>query len=288
MVSKTTKKYIYQVAEGWGDIPDRGNCGTISAVACDSQDRVYVYARGKHPMMVFDRDGRFLYSWGEDMIQMAHGIFIDRSDHVFCTDRGAHCVYQFDSLGNLMLTLGEPGKNGEEGQPFNMPTDVAISSNGDIWVSDGYGNRRVHKFSPDGKLLLSWGRQGNQLGQFALPHSVRIDRYGRVWVCDRDNHRIQIFDDNGNYLKELNNLARPDTLFFDPREDVVYIAELDYQVSIYTLEGELINQWGGRKSSNKPGEFLGWPHGIWADSHGDLYVSEVNTAERIQKLSRLG
>jgi DNA-binding beta-propeller fold protein YncE len=288
VVPITSRKYGYQVVEGWGKIPDWESCGTISAVACDAQDRVYVYTRGKHPLMIFDRDGNFTDSWGENIIREAHGMFIDGENYIYCTDRGAHCVYKFNSQGKIMMTLGEYGKTGKDGEPFNKPTDVAVAPTGEVFVSDGYGNRRVHMYSSDGRLLLSWGTQGDQPGQFALPHSVRIDKYGNVWVCDRENNRIQIFDANGNYLKEWNNLKRPDTLFFDSEADVVYIAELDFQVSIYTLDGELINQWGGGKKSNKPGEFVGWPHGIWADSHGDLYISEVNTEGRLQKFRRQG
>lgn len=285
-MSSSARKYIFQVVDGWGRLPKHWAWGVISAVACDSQDRVYVYTRGEHPLIIFDQEGKFLDSWGEGVVQMAHGIYIDGADNVFCTDRGAHCVYQFNHFGKLMMTLGVPGKPGEEGEPFNMPTDVTVTPTGTLFISDGYGNRRIHKFSPDGRRLLSWGTQGNAPGQFSLPHSVRIDKLGRVWVCDRENKRIQIFDADGRFLKEWDGLQRPDTLYFDLTDDVVYIAELDYQVSIYTLDGDLINRWGGGQSSDQPGQFLGWPHGIWADSSGDLYVCEVNAEGRLQKFTR--
>ncbi len=281
-----SSKYDYQVVEGWGRLPAEWSWGTISAVACDSQDRVYAYTRGEHPLLVFDRAGNFLASWGEGVVQVAHGIFIDAADNVYCTDRGAHCVYQFNGRGELVTSLGTRGQPGGDGEPFNMPTDVTIAPSGEWFVSDGYGNRRIHKFSPDGRRLMSWGAQGDGPGQFALPHSVRVDRHGRVWVCDRDNNRIQIFDASGHFLKQWTDMRHPDMLFFDPTEDVVYVAELDYQVSIYTLDGELITQWGGGHSSDQPGEFVGWPHGICVDSHGDIYVSEVNTPGRLQKFTR--
>lgn len=133
---------------------------------------------------------------------------------------------------------------------------------------------------------MSWGESGDGPGQFKIPHCVRVDRYDRVWVCDRENNRIQIFDLGGKFLTERTGLQRPATIFFDPNEDVVYIAELDYQVSIYTLDGELLKQWGGGKSSDKPGEFLGCPHGIWMDSKGALYVSEIGVDGRLQKFVR--
>ena len=192
-----------------------------------------------------------------------------------------------------MVTLGTPDKPAaKDGDPFNKPTDVGIAANGDLFISDGYGNARVHKYSPDGKLLLSWGERGSGPGQFSLSHCARVDRYDRVWVCDRQNWRIQIFDTDGHFLTEWTDLARPDTVFFDPQDDVVYIAEVEGQVSIYTFDGELIAKWGGAKRSEIPGipgEFIGGPHGIWMDSHSDLYVGEVEIKEgfhRFQKFIR--
>ena len=282
-----TGKYTYEVAEGWGQLPAGWTWGWIPAVACDSQDRVYVYSRSEHPLVIFDRDGNFLDSWGEDILQDAHGIFIDEEDNVYCTERNTHCVYKFNPQGELVLTLGTPGQPGaNDGDPFNLPTDLAVASTGELFVSDGYGNARVHKFSPTGELLLSWGEWGDGPGQFALSHCVRLDKEDRVWVCDRTNDRIQIFDTDGNYLTEWTGLLKPDTIYFDPREDVVYVAELTHQVSIYSLDGELLSQWGGARPSEKPGEFLACPHGIWADSRGDLYVGQVQADGQLQKFIR--
>jgi len=279
-------KYTYEVAEGWGKLPQGWTWGWIPAVACDSQDRVFVYSRSEHPLVIFDRDGNFLDSWGEDVIKDAHGIYIDAEDNVYCTERETHCVFKFNRHGELVMTLGTPGRPGADGEPFNLPTDLAIVSTGELFVSDGYGNARVHKFSPEGELLLSWGERGTGPGQFELSHCVRIDKHDRVWVCDRTNDRIQIFDANGNYLTEWTGLLKPDTIYFDPNDDVVYIAELQQQISIYTLDGELLTKWGGARPSDKPGEFVACPHGIWADSRGDLYVGEVQANGRLQKFIR--
>jgi len=285
-----TGKHTYEVAEGWGQLPEGWTWGWIPAVACDSQDRVYVYSRSEHPLVIFDREGNFLASWGEDILKDAHGIYIDAEDNVYCTERGTHCVRKFNPHGELVMTLGTPGQPAaRDGDPFNLPTDLAVSSTGELFVSDGYGNARVHKFSPDGELLLSWGEHGSGPGQFDLSHCVRLDKNDRVWVCDRENNRIQIFDSDGHFLAEWTGLLRPDTIYFDQNDDVpnaVYIAELTQQVSIYTLDGELITKWGGAKPSDRPGEFLGGPHGIWMDSHGDLYVGEVGVDGRLQKFVR--
>jgi streptogramin lyase len=280
-------KYTYQVVEGWGRLPEGWQWGWISAVACDSTDRVYVYSRSEHALVRFDREGHLLDTWGEGLVRHAHGIYIDDEDNVYCTEHGAHCVYKFDRHGELMMTLGTPGEPApEDGAPFNRPTDLAVASSGELFVSDGYGNVRVHKFSSHGELLLSWGERGDGPGQFALPHCVRVDRYDRVWVCDRENDRIQIFDADGTFLSEWGGLRRPDALFFDPGDDIVYVAELERQVSIYHLDGERISQWGGGQESDEPGAFLGYPHGIWVDGHGDLYVSEVGVDGRLQKFAR--
>jgi streptogramin lyase len=282
-----TGKYTYKVSEGWGKLPDGWEWGWIPAVACDSQDRVYVYSRSKHPLVIFDRDGKFLDSWGESVLKDAHGIYIDDEDNVYCTEWLGHWVRKFNSNGALVMTIGTPGVEGaNDGDPFRRPTDLAISSSGEIFVSDGYQNARVHKYSAEGEHLLSWGEWGTGPGQFELSHCVRLDKHDRVWICDRTNDRIQIFDANGNFLEERTGLLKPDTIYFDPIEEVVYIAELSHQVSIYTLDGKLITQWGGTRPSDEPGEFAAYPHGIWADSRGDLYVSEVQMNGRLQKFIR--
>jgi sugar lactone lactonase YvrE len=248
---------------------------------------VFVYSRSEHPLVIFDRDGSFLDSWEEGLFDHAHGILIDGDDNVYCTDCNAHCVRKFSPDGELLLTLGTPGRpTATPGAPFDRPTDLDIASTGELFVSDGYNGRRVHRFSPDGELLLSWGEEGTGPGQFALPHCVRVDRHDRVWVCDRENDRIQIFDTDGNFLRQWTDLLMPAGLYFDPSADVVYIAELTQRVSIFTLEGELLARWGGAGISEQPGEFRGGPHGIWTDSRGDVYVAEAQTDARIQKFAR--
>ncbi|MCL4860283.1 MAG: peptidyl-alpha-hydroxyglycine alpha-amidating lyase family protein [Caldilineaceae bacterium] len=281
-------KYTYELVEGWGRLPAGWSFGWIPAVACDSKDNVYVYSRSEHPLVIFDRDGNFLDSWGEDVLQDAHGIFIDAEDNVFCTERNTHCVRKFDKHGKLLLTIGTPGQPGPNpGDPFNLPTDLAVAPDGSLYISDGYGNARVHHYSAGGQLLKSWGEPGDGPGQFDLSHCVRIDRHNRLWVCDRNNARIQLFDLAGNYLDQWPGLAHPDQVFFDAHEDVVYMAELDQQVSIYTFDRQLLAQWGGRVRRDEPGHFGGCPHGVWVDSRGDLYISEVQIDARLHKYARV-
>ena len=280
-------KYTYEYAEGWGKLPSGWEWGWIPAIACDSKDNVYVYSRSAHPLVIFDRHGNFLDSWGEDVLEDAHGIYIDADDNVYCTERETHCIRKFNARGELVMTIGTPHQQGaNDGDPFRLPTDLAIASNGDLFISDGYGNARVHKYTADGQHLLSWGEWGTGPNQFELSHCVRI-KNDEVWICDRTNNRIQIFDLNGAFLSEWPGLKHPDTIYFDPNDDVVYIAELDQQISIYTTDRQLLAQWGGGVKSNKPGEFTACPHGIWADSHGDLYVGEVQDDGRLHKYVRV-
>ena len=279
-------KFVYEVQENWYQLPKGWAFGWIPGVAVDSKDRVYVYSRSEHPMVVFDRDGRFLSSWGEEVLKDAHGIYIDQDDYVYCVERTTHCLHKFTSDGKLLMTVGTPGQEGAEGEPFRLPTDVAFDSKGYMYISDGYGNARMHKFTPDGKLIKSWGKPGTGPGEFDLVHCVRIDSQDKLWVLDRSNNRIQFFDTEGNYLEQWTGLHHPDTVFIDEDEGLAYIAELDQRVSIWTLDGKKIAEWGRGVESEVPGEFRKCPHGIWKDSHGDLYVGEVQTDGRLQKFIR--
>ncbi len=275
----------YTVHENWWSLPDGWEFGWVPAVAVDSQDRVYVYSRSEHPMVVFDRDGNFLDSWGDDVLKDAHGIFIDADDNIYCTERDTHVVRKFTTDGTLLMTLGTPDVPGTEGAPFNKPTDLAIGPEGELYITDGYGNARVHKYSPEGELIKSWGRPGTGPGEFDLPHCVRVDPQNRLMVADRENNRIQFFSLEGEYLEEWTDVLHPDTIFID-EEELVYIAELDQRITIMTLDGEVVSRWGSEPGSSVPGEFMACPHGIWLDSRGDIYVGEVQADARLQKYVR--
>jgi len=280
--------FVYEFAEGWGSLPEEISLGWVAAVAVDSHDRVYVYSRSDDPVIVFDRDGNFLQTWGRDLLRDAHGIYIEADDTLWCVERETHCVRKVTLDGELLMTIGTPDQEGgREGEPFRLPTDIGFDSAGNIYVSDGYGNARVHKFSPAGELILSWGTPGSGPGQFDLPHCVRVDRNDRVLVADRTNNRIQIFDTSGAYVEEWGDLNQPDTIHIDAN-DIVYVAELDQRISILNLDGELLARWGDGVRRETPGHFRGCPHGIWTDSRGDLYVSEVQTDGRFQKFVRRG
>jgi len=274
--------YQYEVVPGWGQIPQ---LGLVSGVACDSADRVYVFNRSPQPaVLVFNRDGKFLRSWGEDIFKKPHGIWISPNDEIYTTDTVDHTVRKFSLSGELLMTLGTVDKPGALGMPFNQPTRAVLSQSGELYVSDGYGQSRVHRLTPDGEVIVSWGAPGKGPSEFNLPHDVTVDKNERVYILDRGNLRCQIFNSNGGYLTEWGALRSPNDLFIDA-DDVIHIAEGGQRITIMTLEGEVIGRWGEKGTA--PGQFSDSPHGIWIDSHGDLYVSEVISEKRFQKFARI-
>jgi DNA-binding beta-propeller fold protein YncE len=284
-------------------------------VATDSQDRVFVFNRGEHPVIIYDRDGQFVGSWGEGLFTRPHGITI-HDDVVYCADDTDHTVRALTLDGQVLWTLGtlnQPSDTGYSpvgranltsikrgGGPFNRPTRLAVAPNGDMYVSDGYGNARVHRFSADRQLIQSWGEPGTEPGQFNLPHSVWVHTDGRVFVCDRENDRVQIFSPSGELLSIWTDLTRPGDLWIDSAGHV-FVGEMAWnldethmdgrpytearsaQMSVRDLEGNLLTRWGGDDPC-APGSFAS-PHGICLDSRGDLYVGEV-THTALSRASR--
>jgi len=294
----------YSVVEGWEQLPRGYAHRDVAGVAVDGENRVYLMCRGDHPVMVYDRKGKFLRSWGEgDFTYRTHGIYVAPNGTLFCTDDGNHTVRQFTPEGRLLMTLGTlntPSDTGYDGKsmmtitrgagPFNRPTNIAVGPKGDLYVSDGYGNCRVHQFSPTGQLRRSWGSPGRGPGQFYLPHGIACAADGRVFVCDRESDRIQIFSPDGEYLSEWTDTQRPTHLVFDAQERV-YVTELAWhpgdeskslgpikkfrqaRMSVFDKDGRVLARWGTPEVT-APGSFAA-PHGLALDSRGDLYVSEV-------------
>lgn len=297
-------EFRYRVEIGWGQLPEGWTFVEVVAVATDAEGNAFVFNRGEHPVVVFDRQGKFQRSWGEGLFVRPHGIFIGPDDTVYCVDDSDHTVHKFTPNGELLLTLGASGKYANtgavtvdyrtiqrSGPPFNFPTNMALSPKGEIFVADGYGNARVHRFSPEGQLIASWGEPGAKPGQFHVPHGIAIDRAGIVYVADRENSRIQLFSPDGKYLSEWTDVARPCQVFIDP-DGNVFVAELGFRAgmfpgnepppgnptggrfSVFNVHGELQARWGGGDNPCAPGDFFA-PHDVWVDDRGDLYVSEV-------------
>ena len=284
----------YEVSgEDWGNLPEGWTYKEATAVAVDSKDNVYVFNRGTQPMVVFDRDGNFLRSWGGDIFTLAHGVSVGPDDSIYCADSGDHTVRKMSPEGEVLLTLGTKGQPAPamSGRPLCRPTHLAVDRrNGDLFVSDGYSNARVHHYTPDGELVGSWGESGTGPGQMNIVHNIAIDDDGWIYVADRENRRIQVFDTEGNLEAQWTNLSRAATVCVD-HQGLVYVGEyyagigsnvlgtdLGPRVTIFDTQGNVQAKLGRESYGDQPGRFYA-PHGISVDSRGDIYVAEVSWAE---------
>ena len=288
-------EHRYRVVENWAKLPAGFQLTDVASVAVDSKDRIYVFNRGEHPMVVLDREGNFITSWGEGLFNRAHGLHIDADDNLYCTDDGDHTVRKCSTDGKVLLTIGIPNKPAPfmSGEPFHRCTHTALSPKGEIYVSDGYGNACVHKYTPDGKLMKTWGEPGTDPGQFNIVHNIATDADGWVYVADRENHRVQVFDGNGKYETQWNNLHRPCALHCCGGKHPNFIIgelgpgmpvnrkvpNLGPRLSIVDAKGKRIARLGGENGPGiETGKFLA-PHGIALDSRGDIYVGEVGVTD---------
>jgi DNA-binding beta-propeller fold protein YncE len=284
----------YEVSgEDWGNLPEGWTYKEATAVAVDSKDNVYVFNRGTQPMVVFDRDGNFLRAWGGDIFTLAHGVSVGPDDSIYCADSGDHTVRKMSPEGEVLLTLGTKGQPAPpmSGRPLCRPTHLAVDRrNGDLFVSDGYSNARVHHYTPDGELVGSWGESGTGPGQMNIVHNIAIDDEGWIYVADRENRRIQVFDTEGNLEAQWANLSRAATVCVD-HQGLVYVGEyyagigsnvlgtdLGPRVTIFDTQGNVQAKLGRESYGDQPGRFYA-PHGISVDSRGDIYVAEVSWAE---------
>ena len=282
----------------------------VSGIAVNSKDQIYFTTRatpGKAaPVMVLDQDGAFIQGFGGEYLRNAHGICIDADDNVLVVDPMRNCVFKFSPDGNLLGTIGEPDTplstscvNYDfntilrSGPPFAHPSKISLSSCGDIFVVDGYGNSRVHHFSPDGRLIKSWGQPGSGPSEFNIPHGIGIDRSNDdVYVADRENFRIQIFDRDGKLKSIWNDIWRPtdivvqdDWVFVGELGDMVFLDNVLFEpgrpqhkhhsrVRIFDKTGNVLAEIG-TADSGAPGSFFS-VHGLCVDRQKNLYVGEVN------------
>jgi hypothetical protein len=269
-------------------MPKYWGFGAASDGAVNSKGEIYIFSRGKHPLTIWTKEGDFISSWGEGTFSAnPHGIYIAPNDNVWLVDRDFHIATEYTPGGEALRTLGEklaPSPS-FQGLPFNMPSGLAISPSGELYVSDGYGGHRVHKFSADGELLLSWGKQGTGPGEFALLHNIWVDQRERVIICDRENNRIQLFSSDGGFLEEWTDLSSPGDVWI--HEDHIYCIEQGPRggVSIWTLDGDIVSRW---KIDEDPGKgSITDGHGITVDLEGSIYVTEIGTGERVSKFVRV-
>ena len=291
-------------------IPDWADDAPITeavGVAVDSRDRIHVFNRTDSPdepqIIVLDADGNVLDTWGTGAVTRPHGIWIAPDDSVYLTDDLGHGVCQFAADGSHLRDIGPSGVASETGAngfdhrpitqaagPYNLPTNTVTAADGSLFVTDGYGNAAVHKFDSDGNLLKTWGAPGSGPGEFIVPHGLGIDRDQRLYVADRENSRVQIFDTDGAFITEWTDVIRPCEVFVGA-DDLVYIAELGTwaglfpwmertahsgvgRLSIFDREGNLQARWGGGQDPLAPDGFY-TPHDVWLDSAGNIYLGEV-------------
>jgi len=290
----------YDVDPSWPRTPeDVSSEGWVSGLAIDSASQVWLFKKGPDPVQVYTTDGRFVKSWGQGKFVDPHQLRIDHEGNVWLADFGRHVVEKYSTEGKLLLRLGTPGESGQDAAHFNRPTDMAIAPSGDVFVTDGYGNRRVVKFDRDGNFIQTWGEYGSGPGEFVLPHAIALDSSGRLYVADRNSGRIQVFSQQGELLDSWDNLIMPWGLSVN-RDDRIWVCgssphwwrrdgkyhEYKDQIFLrFDTDGRARQLWGiplaKSKEDQRPGEAIGI-HCIAEDSDGNLYVGDIY-GERAQK-----
>ena len=287
----------YEVDRHWPQRPSHVAWGHMPGVAVDKKDQVWLFTRAQPPVQVYDADGKFIRAWGGDgVIDTAHHIEIDPVGNVWVADIGYHTVMQFTPEGKLLMTLGTRGEAGTDESHFNLPTDMAITPAGDVFVSDGYGNSRIVHFDPRGRFVNAWGKRGSGPGEFNEPHSIALDSKGRIYVGDRSNGRMQVFDQQGRFLDEWRNLVVPWGLWVTPADEIwicgsspaahrnkhgeLGVPPRDQMLMRFDPSGRLLQQWAvplAAKGQNKPGE-LDWVHGRRGPTFSDIFLTRTKPA----------
>ncbi len=289
----------YEALGEWEQLPDGITLVETPGVAVGADDTVYLMTRNtEHPVMVLRPDGSWIRSFGAGHFSdRTHGIWIAPDSTLYCADDGTHTITLWSPEGDLLQTIGEANAPAPRwsGQPFNRPTHCAVSPlSGDLFITDGYGNSCIHRFSPKGEHKATWGEPGIDEGQFIRPHNIAIDENGLLYVADRECHRVQIFREDGTFVTMWNNIHRPDGLTLGA-DGLIYIGELNgiagvddapglgHRVSVYSRNGKRVALFGDEEEGEGPGEFIA-PHGIAVDSRGDIYIGEVANTIRGRQL----
>ena len=262
----------YHVIPDFFHAQDGINVGEASGVALNSQGHIFLFQRAQPMLAEYDERGIFLRSIGEGLFTHPHGLRIDDDDNLWTTDDGSHLVLKLSREGRVLLVLGRKGVAAESDWLFNQPTDVAFGKNGEVYVSDGYGNSRVVKFDRDGNFLKAWGKYGTGPGEFNLPHSIAVDKQGNVYVGDRENQRIQIFDAEGNFLKQWTGIGYPYGLFISADQHVWMIDGGYDRIIELDQNGRILGALG--EPGHAPGQFA-WGHFMAVGKDGKIYAADV-------------
>jgi DNA-binding beta-propeller fold protein YncE len=264
----------YRVVEGWPQLPAGWNFGEVAAVDVDKNDNVWVFSDGPHPVMQFDESGKFLRAWPEFLGKKPHGLRVGPDGNIWTIDLEAHRVMKWTPDGRLLMNLGTgvPAADNNAKYAFNRPATLNFGLNGDFFVADGYGNSRVVRYSKDGEYLGQWGKKGYGDGEFNLVHDVAIDSRGRLYVTDRMNKRVQIFDQQGKFLGKWTDLGVPQGLYYVKREDVLYMCDgNNSRIIKVDLDGKILGVLGS--FGKIPGK-MDTPHYIAVDSTGAIYAAD--------------
>ena len=321
MVTVGTGKYTYSLTQDWAKLPAGESFDTVSALATDSQDRLYVFQRGEGPpVLVFDQASSYINSWQTDLFNRPHGIHI-ADDIVYVTDSDDSVAFKLALDGTLLQSFGNRGRHSDTGTevygalvprasgPFNHPTKMVPAPSGELYVSDGERNARVHRFLADGSLVASWGEPGKDgPNQFHMPHSITVDQASRVYVCDRENSCVQVFAADGQFIFMWDHLRPPSDIVVD-QESVFYVSQFGFnvthrypewpapagsgsalkdaagrrtirpdgppQISILDAQGQVLAEWESRKA-----------HGLCVDSQGNIYLA-LEDDRSVDKYTRL-
>ena len=268
--------FRYEYRPEWARLLSGMSLQGPSGVAVDSNDRVYVFQRQGPCVVVFNPSGTVLGVWQrkDGAPADAHHIHVGPDDTVYLVDRDAHQVLLYDTSGDLLGTLGTRDRAAMQA-PFNHPADVCVAPSGELYVADGYGNSSVHRFSSGGDYISSFGTPGSGPGQFRVPHSIRVSNDGRVYVADRENHRVQVFTPEGEFISEWTDFKCPMGVHIDVNQ-VVYVTDQVPRISMYSLDGELLAR----------GRTFEGAHQVYTDSQGNIYG--IDTAnQRLQMFAKL-
>jgi len=296
----------YELVKDWPQLPDGFKLGNPTGIGIDTDQNIFIFHRAgrtwpllnsmpaslikeKTILMLDRRTGKILNSWGDSLFIMPHGLTVDKNNNVWVTDAGLHQIFKFSHEGKLLMKLGEAKITGNDAAHFNRPTDVAVADDGSFYVSDGYINSRVIKFSTSGKYLFEWGIKGDKAGEFNLPHSICLDDTRNVYVADRENSRVQVFDAAGKFLKEFknDNFGKIYAVTFDTTNK--HLLAVDYVANYFTAKGSdfifldaLENQlFRFGRSGAYEGPVCRY-HDVAIDIEGSIYVVDI-LRNRIQK-----
>lgn len=292
----------YEVDAEWPRKPADFVWEAVPGVAVDKDDNVWLFTRSTPAVQVYAPDGKYLFGWGGG--KGAHHIKIDREGYVWTTDLERHAVEKHARDGTVLLTLGTPGEAAEDNAHFFMPTDVAFASNGDIYVSDGYGNARIVQFRKDGTFVRAWGSLGNTDGKFSIPHAIAIDSKDRIYVADRNNVRVQVYNAEGELIDSWTDIIVPWGFWITDKDEIwicgsspmPWHTDLKYKtlplgcppkdqlIMKFDTTGKLLQLYAfpkGEDKQEKPGE-LNWVHCIAFDSKGNVYLGDI-MGKRLQK-----